>query len=232
MADAFPHLAGVSRAWRHAFGPLPDDYLCFDLETCGGDPKLCFLLQVGVCVVRNRRPAHREARRLGWESALSGPRLDHYRSRAKQAADRHPWMADPGVPPAEAVGWLAGLARSNPVLVTFNGWAFDVPVFSREASALGVKFSAKNTSHVDAGSMVKASRDGVYPARGETYRKFAERSLRVRGGRTRWALSKFWVPATGLRVPAGETFHDARTDAWLTHKVVEWFRAASEPVRV
>lgn len=223
--DPFPYRSRLARAWRSVFGALPRDYLALDCETIDAIPGVPVVRQIGWCIVRNGQAVQRGTRRLAWENLLTDQRRQAYQALLARGSSRR-WHADPGTEPATVLQELQRLLVSHPVLVTFNGWAFDVPVLTAEAQSFGVALTVRPTAMIDAGAIVKASRTGVLPRPGDTYKDFADRVFGRGGGRVRWSLHRTWMPETGFQLPPGEEAHDAGTDAWLTYRVMEWFRAA------
>jgi len=219
----FPEVIRARKAWVLAFGALPDDYVCFDVETLGPAP-FNFICQIGWCRVLNRTPVLRGSCRLSWEDILPDDRKTLYLSKAASSGRRR-WSKAVAKSPVEAVSEFQKVVSETPgPAVGFNAWAFDVPLLTRECSDLGNPWNPGPWSVIDAGVMVKASAGGPLPTPGETYKDSASRCL-SRGKRSvKWALHDTWYESIRPELPADEEFHDADTDSYLTHKVLEWFR--------
>lgn len=222
-SSRFPNLAQSRKAWNDAFGPLPDDYVCFDVETLGPAP-FNFVCQIGWCRVLNRSPVLRGSCRLSWEDVLPEDRKTLYLSKAASSGRRRWSKAVPLSPPSAVDEFQSVLAGTPGPAVGFNAWAFDVPLLTKECSDLGRAWSPGPWSVIDVGVMVKSSAGGPTPRRGETYQGSAARCLSSGKRSIKWSLHDTWYGTVKPEIPPGEEFHDADTDAFLTHIALEWFR--------
>lgn len=223
LANKFSRMGGLLNSWGHAFGSLPVDYCCFDIETIPVGSSLHIVRQIGYCVVRNKKVYKRHSDRLAWEECLNKDKSEQYTALAKKI-DSRKWHLDEGKDPKEVLLNFNNVVKSNPVLVSYNGWAFDVPILEKEYKSFDLILGIKDSQMIDAGAIVKSSQTGVFPRRGDTYKSFTERSIHKGDRKTKWSLHNFWVANVQPFIKESEEFHDAKTDSYLTHLVIEWFR--------
>ena len=237
-------------------GGLPDTYLVFDLETTGFAPESDLILQIGHCLVVDRKVADRQSFLLDWTRAA--PDRGHWPSRNGQQI--RPWLENrigqlaeafrqqnkpfhttlerlvtEGVDPVSTLldyrSWLEEINERHWFLVTHNGYAFDCRFLEAHFDRFGKPLSFRSDNVFDTGAILKAAQLGLALHPGESLQQFATRVHKIRAKGVRWSLSEFAVPLFGLDAKYGLDMaraHDAGTDALTTHFLFEEMRLRAE----
>lgn len=229
------------RCWLERFGKFPDDYLVIDTETTGLQHSSDFIVQIGWCEVRNRRVADNDGVVLDWlerGSALTDrqdflKRLDRTRYYMESRGNRYPWtpaVIANGTCPLEALADLLVRLQDNstPMIVTHNGWSFDVPMLeSHFRRFLGQEYSFADDRMVDTGAIEKGSQIGITPYPGESFRTYTGRVMSKRT-HTKWSLANHCVPKYNLDTRNKLDMNNAHTapfDCLTTHLLLETYRS-------
>lgn len=249
-------IRGLHRYWTqllHTRLPgFPDDYTTFDLETSGFDAENDLILEVGLCMVRERRPVSVQLLVLDWtghpeiDQTWLRERIRHTCARAAERGGRlassyerlhaHPQA----VPPVAALrllqARLSAAAVEKEVLVGHNARSFDARFLkSHFRRWLAVDFAFGPGSLYDTGVLEKASQlgaDGLMWA-GETFEHYCARivSRPVKG--VRWSLNEHCTAKYGLLEryrrdnPGAPRPHEADFDALLCHYLFEELRSGA-----
>lgn len=222
-SNKFPKLSLLRLSWHAAFGNLPVDYTCFDIETAPIGANLHIVRQVGYCIVKNKVVAERNAIRLGWENLLGANKAEQYIAICKKMGSRD-WHLQKAEDPKKALVKFHSVLRKSPMLVSYNGWAFDVPIILQEFESFNLSLAIRDSKMIDAGAIVKAAQSGITPVRGDTYKSFTKKALSKGNKKLKWSLHNFWYANVSPTIKSSEEFHSADTDSYLTHLVIEWFR--------
>lgn len=130
------------------FDGCPDNYLVFDLETTGLQPKNALITQFGYCLVKDGKPVDQMGIILNW-AAMPQDKFPHDRLKFRlEEVKRHvefkngvptgkkyqvtfDRMVNEGVHPIEALGLIHDLftevRKQRRFFVAHNGYHFDVP---------------------------------------------------------------------------------------------------------
>ncbi len=244
MSAMLPKIEELGKIWKKTFGPLPDDYLVFDLETSGLDSDRDVILQIGWCRVLNRKVKENKAIVLNWQSYLEPAELEILRGRLAYTSDSmhrrglgYNWSIDrinrEGVDPKTGFVEFAKYLSRSPILIGHHCWKHDLPFVdkcSRRLTRMGV--GIPDTRMLDTFALVKSAQSGAFPLPTDTYKSFSKRAVSAGGNKYRGALDKFCVPALHLDAKYGvntSTMHDAAVDSLVTHYVVEELRLLMFP---
>lgn len=139
---------GLFDLMKPHFDGFPDNYLVFDLETTGLNPRRDLAVQIGYCLVKNGAPIDRDGIIINWTKIPKFvPDHDRFKQKletVKQAVEfkagvptgktyhiSFERMMDEGVHPLEALSLFNDLfheARKNRwFFLAHNGYHFDVP---------------------------------------------------------------------------------------------------------
>jgi DNA polymerase III epsilon subunit-like protein len=219
-----------SIAQRCPGGKLPDDYLVIDIETSGfnynppAGKKPDVIVQVGYAAVRNRQVvanfAHYVRRPRG---TMKGEAL-------KVTGITDDILQAQGEQPDSLYARLIRLLRlyrsSRCMFVGHNVVSFDGPFMSREFGRMGIDFTFKPDEFIDTGCMFKAAQMGALIG---PHEKLSDYFERVRNTRSyvKWRL-EFAIATYEINKKHDldlNKAHDASFDCYLTHLLLEEFRA-------
>lgn len=238
-----------SKFLRLCGGAWPDDYVCFDLETTGFSRKNDYIVEWGHCIVRDRKPTNRLNIIINWyDSGLVAGgdawltkqlhRVRHEMRKAGREFRVTPEiMQRDGVSPEEALPWifdfLTMLKEQEEILVTHNGWKFDVEMLQNHfQDFMEEEFEFDPNRLIDTGSVEKASQiyddQRALPCKGETMKDYFIRMAHWILPGVYWNLDTWCVEKYDLANKYGADIseaHAADYDAWLVHLLMEEFRA-------
>lgn len=220
-------------------GPLPKDYLVFDLETSGLDKKKDLILQFGYVTYRAGEITS-GSWLLNWPDSgladngwLAG-RIQNVMANWKaprpylmsvQALKRRGVDPVAGLQQAETVlrGWL----ESGGSLVAHNGVMFDVPFVRRQfQDYLGVQVPDLHDRIIDTGLIEKAidSRTPIDSAR--TWGDLNRLAVKIAAQKAKWSLHAHCAIKYGLDLgPEQGADHDALYDSIVTARLLESYRS-------
>jgi DNA polymerase III epsilon subunit-like protein len=225
---------------------LPDDYLTFDCETTGLKAGWDLPVEIGHCVVRNRKVVHKGSTILNWvgwpdmDVGWLDERLTKVRDAMAEQNKSFNYTVDrlreEGKPPENVLSYYHKLftrnRRESGKFVGHNAWAFDSNIL-RETfdQACGLIWDFGLDELYDTGGMEKALRGDLEPYEDE--RSLQEFFMRVHARRlagVRWAIEVCvdrynLLDGTGL---TKDDLHDAGQDSLVTHLLFEEHRKAYE----
>jgi DNA polymerase III epsilon subunit-like protein len=222
-------------------GPLPKNYLSFDLETSGLSHEKDFIVQIGWCEVRGGHCCDRGGIALDWTrhpdvslEDLAGRMADARRGIESRGGTYHWDLAALAIEGEEPLGALAGfLSRlldaedEGLVIVGHNASRFDSRFIEAAAGRwLNYRYRFRDEALLDSGAMEKACQLGELPRVGETFGSFSRRVINIYAAGVYWNLSlatkKYRLEE---RYPTdGKEAHDATHDSLLTHFLIETYR--------
>jgi|15BtaG_2_1085339.scaffolds.fasta_scaffold00030_36 DNA polymerase III epsilon subunit-like protein len=237
------------RRW-YGFG-IPDDYLCFDIETTGflrKDPTSAIDVPIdfGWTIVRGREVANQGHVLLNWAARPDVIDVDWYYSRLAGVADafqrqQKPWHYTPhllesqGKDPLETLEWIVHLFRLNRIagasFVAHNG-EFDTSMLNASFTKyLGQRWDWQPAEVLDTGCLEKAIRTLLHgspqmhliPQKGENLEEFFHRVKYARRENLKWDLETC-VRRYGLCESHGmkiAELHGAETDSYVCHLLLE-----------
>jgi hypothetical protein len=229
-------------------GGFPEDYLVFDCETNGADPKspLTLPTQLGWAMVRGRTVVHEGAFLLNW--ALL-PDVDEawYAASITETADRMAlrgamskinWqdVRDRGEDPRTAVpefrALLDEVQQEGYHVVGHNGYGFDRPIVEMATRmASGDRFRFDYRTFVDTGMIEKSHAAGIrVPEPGEVPPFRWYEAVKAYIGKGKWNLTGC-IYKYGLHERHGldpEGAHDAGFDCRVTHLLLETYRELAD----
>lgn len=228
--------------WCNYYGQLPEDYLVFDCETSGLDREEDLILQLGWCVVENRKVIENEGVILNWANCPYVDRLwlkyrlelstRHLQNKGRE----YGWTLErlqTGEKPLDSIaGFLSKIIDWLPnKVVAHNGIGFDIPIINSHLRRfLNYDFEIPLESVIDTGAIVKASQLNLLPDKDENTGEFATRVL-AKPSRTRWSLDKYCVPTWELDKKCGidlELAHSAPYDCLICYHLIEELRKQIE----
>jgi len=219
------------------YGPIPDDYVSIDIEASGlGERDLP--LQIGWCIVKNRKPIVEVSHVIDWTSYLKSnevedlaKRMDDTRKKMDSKGYSYPWtikmLKTRGKHPKEVAKKLFETI-DNQYLVAHYGWMFDYPVIGKYLSKYGnYNFSPDQSLLLDTGILVKSMLVSVSPSKGEPYHTYLKRIHSINTGHKHSVtacLDIFGLNSKGVNKSAT---HDSGYDSWLVHLILESLREKS-----
>lgn len=238
--------------FRRLYGDVwPETYAAIDIETTGFSREKDLVLEFGHCLVRGREPADRGSLVLDWSDHPVVPdwwvreRLDKLARRMQQ--DGRPWrltydyMRAEGVRADRALPYvlefLEALRGSGTLLVGHNAYSFDEEMLAANFEGfLGVDgFRFGENELFDTGAVEKASQcpddPEMLPRPGDTLESYFRRVVNRRVAGVKWSLDRHCLPKYGLAEKHGldpSDCHSAGFDAYLTHLLMEEYRARVE----
>jgi len=223
-------------AWGVEYGSIPDDYITLDIESSGIDVNRDLPLQLGWCVVKNRKAVLEEDVLIDWTKTLTATQLDELavrmdatRRRMAEKEKAYPWTIDmlrsKGMSAVKAVTRFASALGSNPTVAAHYGWLFDYPALGRTFDLIGQEFSPEHNRMYDTGLMLKACLVGISPARNEPLAAYTKRlhTARCSVRHNLEAASELFDLRTTSGADKGSQ-HRAGYDAWLVHLLLERLR--------
>jgi DNA polymerase III epsilon subunit-like protein len=229
-----------------AYGPHPSDYLCFDCETTGLSIERDLPVQIGHCLVHNRKVVHKGSYYLNWlkHPSISRGQLADQLDRvaasfARNGKTFHITLAtllQEGIDPLEALRYYLELFRENGagggVLVGHNIIRFDWPMlFDKFDAFLSEVWTVDPDSLWDVGVIEKARQLQLWPNAGEDFLSFQRRAHRAYSrGKAKWS-SEHCIAKYGLADRHNldtERLHDAEFDSYVSHLLFEAQREAFE----
>jgi len=234
-------------------GSWPDDYTCFDLETSGFSFDRDVIVEWGHCIVRDRQPTNRMGFIINWfgSGLIPDDYLDYQLRRVwrEMAKVGRTFRVTPeimrrdGVTPETGLNFiedfLITLREGSEMLVTHNGWKFDVRMLTSHLhDFMGSDFEFDPNHIIDTGAVEKASQIEsdmrALPGEGETMKDYFTRIANWVLPGVKWNLDTWCMEKYDLARKYGantEDAHAADYDAWLLHLLMEEFRVllAAEP---
>jgi DNA polymerase III epsilon subunit-like protein len=224
--------------------PLPDNYLTFDCETTGLAQTWDLPVEIGHCVVRNRKVVHKGVYILNWvgwpgvETEWLAERFDKVRTAMAEQGKPYNYSVErlqaEGKAPEKVLAYYHKLftrnRREGAKFVSHNGWAFDSNILRETFSqSCGLIWDFGVDEMFDTGGMEKALRGELEPHPDEhTLKEFFLRVHARRLAGVRWAIEVCvdrynLLEGTGL---TKEDLHDAGKDSFVTHLLFEEHRNA------
>lgn len=201
----------ILKHWFYSDGAqgLPEDYLCFDLETTGFSAKEDLIVEIGWAIVRKRQIVDCDSAVLNW---YAYPGMDHnwlterlHRTASKSAENGVHYHFTPerllaeGGPPIEILQRGLDLLQSamarDEALVGQSVWSFDRRMLDaakvRFVDGLPVPWLVGGV--LDVGLFEKSSQiETKRPWVGESYNEWLQRSLG--GGGVKWSMFNHIIP--------------------------------------
>jgi DNA polymerase III epsilon subunit-like protein len=228
---------------------FPNNYTVIDIETSGLSPQKNLICSIGHTIVRDKKPIETGMSYLNWalELGVDQEQLIYDLNKVKEAMERkgkqllHSYsvLKEHGKPPRvvlnEYLAMFEAMEERNEIMVTHNGWAFDVPFLENSISrwVLSTKnqrFEFNDELVYDTGAITKASQlplDSLFsplPAADESMKEFALRIAGYRAAGVYWSLDGYCATKFGLMEKAGvdaSQAHAADVDTLLTYYLVE-----------
>jgi len=242
-----------SRPWFNrlacCFGPLPDNYFVFDVETTGLDTKKDLITQVGFCRVDDRKSVMNGSLMLDW---TKDSRVDHdwfksrlrnceaeMRSLGKACHATYDRVTEEGLEPTEILQGFAALLReakgSGKALLGHNVWRFDIPLLERHFKTyISDNFTFPPDAVWDTGMIEKARQLEMLPVNGVSRHSFFAQVYNCRGKGLSWSLDRGCVPNYELVDKHAldlSQAHEAGFDCFICHLVFEEQRALMNGVQ-
>ncbi len=228
-------------SWAAEYGPIPDDYVALDVESSGIDTHRDLPLQLGWCVVKNRKAVLEADVLIDWTRTLSpaavaelDARMTATRGRMAEKDKAYPWTLDMlrarGVSPVDAVDRLIAVLGPDPAVAAHYGFLFDYPCLGRTFELVGREFAPDLDRMLDTGLMIRACLVGVSPAWNETLPVYVKRLNAVRcGPRHNLAAAAEFFDLRAASGVASKNCHTASYDAWIVHLLIEKLRGLVRP---
>lgn len=216
-------ITSLARAEGWRANRLPCDYLVLDTETTGFSKTNDRILQVGMMLVRDCKPAKdlwdsdHKALYLKWT-----PDVFIGKESAMEVHGITPEVcAAKGAPPADVMQIIKDTieyARGNGMMIVgHNMISFDAPFITQEMYRAGIKHEFYHNEIVDTGLFVKAMQLGMLPG-GDRIYDYGKRVMDMRS-RAKWSLDRFCIGTFRLDQLYGisaERAHDAGYDCYIT----------------
>lgn len=215
------------------YGPLPDSYVCVDLESTGITPK-DKVVQIGWCLVKDRKPVLSQSVVLDWtddstvDQKWLADTLERTRAKMESKGKQYPWtprlLKEHGKTPQAAVEKFITACEPYDAYSTHYGWAFDYPRLGALFDAYGFEFAPSQARMIDTGLLTKAALTSTLPRHGETVAAYMRRIDAVRQS-PRHNIEAC-VDLYGLNVAGAhkKNAHDGGYDAWLVALMTEKVR--------
>lgn len=208
---------------------LPCNYLCLDTETTGVNTSTDSIVQIGLCEVRDCKPAHTfcdtdytsfivklpPEKFFGKEGAIAVHGIDHQKSQKE------------GIEPKDAYCLLYDIvmkAKEQGLYVCgHNLYSFDIPFLQTELARMGITFKFAENEVIDTAMLVKAMQLGMLPGVGETSYAFWFRVRNFRAKGIYYSLDRYCIERFNLAAKYGvskDSAHDAGYDCWMSHLLV------------
>lgn len=217
-------------------GRLPNNYLCFDIETTGFSNH-DYIVQIGHCLVMDGKVVDNQAIYLDWRQCKGGALTSDVWQRLKTVQTKMASLGKPynitwhdlchlGQPPLDVLreyrDWFEDLPNTAVVGVTHGGHSFDIRFLERVFQMVLGRPTKNFDKHwvIDTGVILKASmlgRDLFHhpdlPAWSDHVRGFSAAGLK-------YSLHEFAVPEFSLDkdpVVSADKAHDAAYDCYVNH---------------
>lgn len=219
---------------------LPDNYLTFDCETNGLKRDWALPLEIGHCIVRDRKPVHRGHFVLNWDG-YPGVETDWLCStmaqiRKQMGAQGKPYRYDLdylhqyGKDPTTVLEFYYRLFTKNRAAGAFfvghNAWSFDSPLLtSVMMESLGVSWVFDENELFDTGGMEKSLLGDIPPFPDDrSLKDFFLRACHAYRKGVKWNIDAC-IERYDMhnRFELGEA-HGAEEDAYVAHLLFEEHR--------
>lgn len=237
--------------WSPAFmslfgGYLPNDYMCFDIETTGFSTEKDLITEWGHCLVRNRQVLRRDNFVLNWyerPDLVNPVWLDqklatvkaHMRVEGNEYRITPEVMQSEGMDPIKVIrffyDFMLELRQQGLLFVAHNGWGLDARmVKSHIEQDLEQPWTWGPNEIFDTGGVEKASQmntSNVLPRPGDTLETYFKRVAAIKADGIKWRLDKHCIPKYELDKKFGldpAKMHKAGDDAYATHLLFEALR--------
>jgi DNA polymerase III epsilon subunit-like protein len=231
---------------RVAYGAeLPNDYLTFDCETTGTDLEEDVPLEIGHCVVRDRKVVNRGGFAINWARVMKGAQRRWFYEKVDNICRimraQGEWRLDVdylrkhGRSPHKVLEFYAKLFHKNREAKAFfaghNAWRFDVPLLETMFCRLDLDgFTFGSMEVLDTGGMEKAIQLGRPPFPGETMEAYFNLVANICAEGVYWAMDrciKKYDFVGRFGVDLNQT-HQAEADAYCCHLLYEEHRVHAD----
>lgn len=226
---------------------LPSNYLCWDLEATGFSRDDDLIVEIGHCVVHDRKPVQRMATLLDWTRSEHvnqdwlRDKLNYVKKCVETDEDGNPngrrfdityeRLRKEGVPPEDAFEYyfdlFARVHNGGGFFVGQNVYAFDAEMFAAQtAEFLGEAFKFEPDVMIDVGALEKATQLGMGVFDDETLKDYFKRVASFNRKGVKWniehCVNKYKLPELyGIKA---EELHGAGEDSYVCHLVYEEIR--------
>ena len=214
----------VDVAKRCPGGKLPESYLIVDTETSGLDKANDYILQVGMCLVENRKIQTTIAQIINRPGVLIHPKALAIICITPERMEKE------GVPVDAYMPWVLDFIRSmqktRKMFLGHNILAFDIPLFQKEAERFGQQLPFGSDEMIDTGALVKAAQLNLSMGPNESLMDFWKRVTSIRARGVFWSLANHCHTAYNLGKYGVDITkaHDAGVDCQLVHFLMEELR--------
>lgn len=253
MSHFFKPLVDTLNPLQEVIGGLPDHYTVFDTETTGFRFSSDLIVEVGWCVVRDRKVESYGGCVIDWTTSpiVTPAWLQDKLARTKEAVEfkkgkptgknyrfTYDVLSEEGAEPREALetfrSMLAERVERNELLIGHNAWHFDANMVNgnfQRFTDTG-KIDWKVNSIFDTGLVEKASQlgPGMRPWPDDNLTTYFKR-ISNRRAAVKWALDTHCVPKYGLVEKHDLQMDEAHTagfDCYVNHLLLEHWREAME----
>jgi len=240
-------IAKWDKSFREQYGgSLPDNYCAIDVETTGFDRKWDLIVEIGHCLVKDRKPVDKLSVVLDWtyRKDVDQTWLAERLCAVKAQIEEHPGqqfrvtpevMRSHGMDPIEGLKFYHDFIRTlmnDDAFFLLHGHQFDESMMaSTFRDYLGIEGFQFHESRVfDTGSIEKAGQaeHKLAPKAGESLRKYFRRVNVYRLKGARFKLSHCIRKYGLLDEVSAKDFHGAEFDSYCCHLLFEKQRRDSE----
>lgn len=231
---------------KAVMGPLPDNYIIIDTETCGLEPREDYVLQLGQVIVKDRQVVHQAGLYLDWvrpgilpeqwlRNRMAGIADNMARHGAQYRVNFDVMMTE-GVDARSVINEWASTIKtgldSGMSLVGHNIASYDLVMLSRHVvDVCKNPLLIPGNAVCDTGMLEKARQINMAPSPGENMVEWFWRVYAAKR-RVKWKLDGHCADQYDLWVRSGlnpTLAHDAVADCVLTYHLLEAMREFLEP---
>lgn len=230
-------------------GEWPESYVTWDLETTGYDKHKDYIVEIGHCIVKDRKVVDRLSTFIDW-SHFPGAHIEFMQARINKLNETmyvskglkpvitYERLCREGKPPEKVFSFYAelfgSLIEKNVIFAGHNVYTFDEPfyqIMTERMQLPAFRFDENDlfdTDILERGNQL-LTHPRFQPVYGDSLRSYFSRSMYVRGVKSNLHTHCFEKYGFGNAGINPTEMHRAATDAFCVHLLMEKFRALIKP---